>query len=92
MNVVSLSCHFAVLTVRTYVRDCGLVILNFALLETLYGAYYATVSRNLNPNLAIRVRVRVGLRLGLGKSLFPVSRVKDQRLPAGLICCYQNNV
>ncbi len=27
----------------------------------------------------------VGLRLGLGKSLFPVGRAKDQRLPAGPI-------
>ncbi len=35
--------------------------------------------------LAIRVKVRVGLRLGLGKSLFPVGRAKDQRLPAGPI-------
>ncbi len=27
----------------------------------------------------------MGLRLGLGKSLFPVGRAKDQRLPAGPI-------
>ncbi len=31
------------------------------------------------------VRVRMGLSLRLGKSLFPVSRAKDQRLPAGPI-------
>ncbi len=43
----------------------------------------------LNPQpsgkVRVMVRVRVGLRLGLGKSLFPVSRAKDQRLPAGPI-------
>ncbi len=36
----------------------------------------------INPNLVVRVRVRVGL---LGKSFFPVGRVKNQRLLAGPI-------
>ncbi len=48
-----------------------------ALLLFTYMYYILVLSRS-NP----KGRFRVGLRLGLGKSLFPVGRAKDQRLPA----------
>ncbi len=48
-------------------------------------ALILTCTESDDPNLAVRVKVRVGLKLGLGKSLFPVGRSKDQRLPAGPI-------
>ncbi len=52
--------------------------------------YEVAIGPALNSYSVGLTQSRVGLRLGLGKSLFPVSRAKDQRLPAGPIATAYN--